>query len=235
MRQNSFNILGAIFCLFCASVYLTAQNPQQIDEEKPILLSPKEFAARIIKKQKVQIERSLINTYFHAKGQIIFMITVDKNGKLEQYQKISGMEIFQKQFEKAVQSFEFKPLVRRGKKKRFTGIYVFLPSCENCITFVEDEYSAVGRKLKDYAVKQVLPKFPPSCRCVGKIILMIKLNEKGEIEKISEAQKGHPLLIAVSIRAVKEWKFKPFEMNGKAKKYYGFISFDFENGETTLN
>jgi hypothetical protein len=44
---------------------------------------------------------------------------------------------------------------------------------------------------------------------------------------------GHPLVKVASMRAAKQWTFKPFIKNGKPIAYAGFIEFRFKNSKVS--
>jgi len=66
------------------------------------------------------------------------------------------------------------------------------------------------------AVKKVQPEYPPEARAAhiqGEVILRIIVSREGDVSKVSLVS-GHPLLAPSAIDAVKQWKYKPYLLNG---------------------
>lgn len=66
-------------------------------------------------------------------------------------------------------------------------------------------------------VSKVLPVYPPlarQARVKGKVVLNANISKDGTVETL-RAISGHPMLVPAAIDAVKQWRFKPFVLNGK--------------------
>jgi len=65
-------------------------------------------------------------------------------------------------------------------------------------------------------VKKVDPVYPPlarQARLQGSVILQVVINKSGDVENV-QLFSGHPMLAAAAIDAVKQWKYKPYLLNG---------------------
>jgi TonB family protein len=65
-------------------------------------------------------------------------------------------------------------------------------------------------------VSKVNPVYPPlarQARITGTVIMKAAIGLNGDIESI-ELVSGHPLLAPAALAAVKQWKYKPFLVNG---------------------
>lgn len=92
--------------------------------------------------------------------------------------------------------------------------------------------SVKGTKVR--AINRVAPKFPPSCRCQGTIIVAVLVNPEGKVEK-AQTVSGHPLLQATSAKAAKEWLFKPLVRGDKPIAFVGLLVFTFKSyGEVSF-
>jgi hypothetical protein len=76
------------------------------------------------------------------------------------------------------------------------------------------------------AVKKVRPTQPMNSRVDALVVLEIAVNENGDVECV-RARSGHPLLISVSIHAAKDWRFKPYRLNGRAVPFVSELYFRF--------
>jgi len=66
-------------------------------------------------------------------------------------------------------------------------------------------------------LKKVDPIYPPlarQARIRGSVILQVVINKSGDVENI-QLYSGHPILAPAAIDAVKQWKYKPYLLNGE--------------------
>jgi len=68
-----------------------------------------------------------------------------------------------------------------------------------------------------FIVKKVDPVYPPlarQARIQGSVILQVRINKSGDVESV-QLFSGHPMLAPAAIDAVKQWKYKPYLLNGE--------------------
>jgi protein TonB len=66
-------------------------------------------------------------------------------------------------------------------------------------------------------VRRVNPTYPPlarQARIQGVVILQAQISKDGSIENL-QLVSGHPMLAPAAIEAVKQWKYKPYLLNGE--------------------
>src|SRR5579863_3076431 len=66
-------------------------------------------------------------------------------------------------------------------------------------------------------VRKVQPNYPPlarQARIQGQVVLRAVISKDGSIENLSLVS-GHPMLAPAAIEAVKQWKYKPYLLNGE--------------------
>jgi protein TonB len=66
-------------------------------------------------------------------------------------------------------------------------------------------------------VRRVNPTYPPlarQARIQGRVILQAQISKDGNIENL-QLVSGHPMLAPAAIEAVKQWKYKPYLLNGE--------------------
>jgi TonB family protein len=69
-----------------------------------------------------------------------------------------------------------------------------------------------------FIVRKVQPAYPPEARAAriqGTVVLKALISQAGDVESL-ELVSGHPLLVPAAMEAVKQWKYKPYLLNGKA-------------------
>jgi periplasmic protein TonB len=66
-------------------------------------------------------------------------------------------------------------------------------------------------------VHKVEPRYPAIAQQVGiqgTVVIKALISRNGNIEH-AEAESGQPLLIAAALAAVREWKYRPYYLNGE--------------------
>jgi protein TonB len=66
-------------------------------------------------------------------------------------------------------------------------------------------------------IRRVNPTYPPlarQARIQGVVILQAQISKDGSIENL-QLISGHPMLAPAAIEAVKQWKYKPYLLNGE--------------------
>src|SRR3954449_8726581 len=66
-------------------------------------------------------------------------------------------------------------------------------------------------------VRKVQPSYPPlarQARIQGSVVLQAQISKNGDIENL-QLVSGHPMLAPAAIEAVKQWKYKPYLLNGE--------------------
>jgi protein TonB len=66
-------------------------------------------------------------------------------------------------------------------------------------------------------IHKVQPVYPPlakQARISGSVVLQAVISKDGSIEKL-QVVSGHPMLVQSALDAVKQWKYKPYFLNGE--------------------
>jgi protein TonB len=66
--------------------------------------------------------------------------------------------------------------------------------------------------------KRIQPTYPPlarTARIQGKVLLQAQISKSGDIQNL-QVISGHPMLIQSALDAVKQWKYRPYMLNGEA-------------------
>ena len=66
-------------------------------------------------------------------------------------------------------------------------------------------------------IKRVQPNYPPlarQARIQGTVILQAEISKEGTIQNL-QLISGHPMLAPAAIEAVKQWRYKPYLLNGE--------------------
>jgi protein TonB len=66
-------------------------------------------------------------------------------------------------------------------------------------------------------VTKVTPPYPPMAkmaRVQGAVVLQAVISKKGNIENL-RVMSGHPMLVQSALDAVKQWRYRPYLLNGE--------------------
>ncbi|HEY1270900.1 MAG TPA: energy transducer TonB [Terriglobales bacterium] len=66
-------------------------------------------------------------------------------------------------------------------------------------------------------IKRVQPNYPPlarQARIQGQVVLQAEISKDGTIQNL-QLISGHPMLAPAAIEAVKQWRYKPYLLNGE--------------------
>lgn len=80
-------------------------------------------------------------------------------------------------------------------------------------------------------VQKVQPSYPMLARQMGlsgHVVLDMYVDPSGNVEKANVVS-GNPILGNAAVQAAKQWRFQPFEANGKATEAVIRVGFDFNN------
>jgi len=75
----------------------------------------------------------------------------------------------------------------------------------------------ISTSMESMLIRRVTPVYPPiavASRIQGTVVIQAVINRQGEIEKM-QLISGHPLLVNSALAAVKQWKYRPYLLNGE--------------------
>ncbi|MFN8006284.1 MAG: TonB family protein [Terriglobia bacterium] len=78
-------------------------------------------------------------------------------------------------------------------------------------------------------VHKVQPIYPSDAKqqgMQGEVLLEVSINESGDVENM-RVTKGHPVLVLSALAAVKQWKYKPYLLNGAAVPVTSTVAVNF--------
>jgi TonB family protein len=104
------------------------------------------------------------------------------------------------------------------------------------LTTVAFAQATATRVSPDEAAKHVVqspkPAYPPlaqQARIEGSVILEVSIDETGAVRNI-KLVRGHPMLAAPAIEAMKKWTYQPFDVDGKPAIVKTFVAVTFVGG-----
>ena len=86
--------------------------------------------------------------------------------------------------------------------------------------------------LQGNAISQPKPVYPPiakSARISGSVVLAATISKNGSIENLRLVS-GHPMLVPAAMDAVKQWRYRPYMLNGEPVEVETSITVNFNLG-----
>lgn len=74
----------------------------------------------------------------------------------------------------------------------------------------------VSKSMESMLIRQVKPVYPPIAiagRIQGVVILQAVISRQGAIEQL-QLVSGHPMLVNAAMEAVRQWRYRPYVLNG---------------------
>jgi protein TonB len=78
-------------------------------------------------------------------------------------------------------------------------------------------------------IRQIKPTYPPlaqQTRVQGSVVLQAMIAHDGSIQQL-QVLSGHPLLVKAAVDAVKQWRYRPYSLNGEAVEVETQITVNF--------
>jgi protein TonB len=78
-------------------------------------------------------------------------------------------------------------------------------------------------------IRKIQPAYPPlarQARIQGPVVLQAEIGKDGSIQNL-RLLSGHPMLAPAAIEAIKQWKYKPYILNGEPVEVETTITFNF--------
>jgi len=85
----------------------------------------------------------------------------------------------------------------------------------------------VSKGLLTYRVEPTYPAVAQQARIHGVVVLTAIIGKDGSIQNL-EVARGHPMLAPAAIDAVKQWRYKPFLLNGQPVEVETTVTVTFE-------
>jgi TonB family protein len=143
----------------------------------------------------------------HIRGDVILKTVVDKNGDVEDVTAVSGDPMLIGAAIEAVKQWKFKPYLVKG------GPVTFETQID--VDFLDQEIApGVSAGL---LIKRVQPQYPDDARRArlqGQVVLNATIDKEGNVLDLSLVS-GHPMLAPAAIKAVKQWRYKPYLFNNE--------------------
>jgi len=176
-------------------------------------------------------------------GPVVLDLRIIQTGDVEQVSLVSGHPMLVSAATEAVKQWKYKPYVKDGtpvvvltmvrlnfalsENDTVGTVSELPPSVLMKLTPTGERPTPLGgvpRRVRvssgvsqGLLVSKVTPEYPPDARdqhIQGVVLLHVNLDKEGNVYNV-ELISGHPLLAPAAIDAVRQWKYRPYLLNGE--------------------
>ncbi|MBN2318697.1 MAG: TonB family protein [Acidobacteria bacterium] len=179
-------------------------------------------------------------------GQVILNITVNEKGEVSNVEVLDGDPLYIDAVVAAVKQWKYEPTLLNGTpipvistitvKRNVVSPTQFVSPTEIPINPNPENAEWIdGNVLQSKLIHKVDPEYPElarRARVKGKVNLAVTVTEEGYVSNV-EVIGGHPMLRDAAEKAVKQWKYEPTVLNGKAIPVIATVTVDFVLPEDT--
>ncbi len=238
--QASTGIVGGVI-----SGVLASNPPQPLEGERV-----SEAVMRPLRIQKVDPIYPAIAVQSKMEGAVVLDMRVDSSGNVEKVVVVSGSPLLARAAMEAVKQWKYTPYVKNGESTAAVStvrLNFSLESGNGIVSESEPSLDAspprfvvprIARPLRvrvssgvssGMLAKKVAPEYPPDARAAGvqgTVVLQANIDKEGNVSNLLLVS-GDPMLAPAAIDAVKQWKYKPYLLNGEAVEVETTIQVNF--------
>lgn len=189
-------------------------------------------------------------------GTVVLKIIINKSGDVGNIQLFSGHPLLAPSAIEAVKQWKYQPYLvdgmpvevetrvqinfKLGKEPPPEGIVGdapggLPPGAIGSITGDEGGVRVSERVMRAFRNHKIDPIYPPlarQARIEGIVILSVQINQSGDVERATLIS-GHPMLAPAAIEAIKQWKYRPYLLNGEPVNVGTTVSLNFSHDEVS--
>ncbi len=160
-------------------------------------------------------------------GTVVLNLYISQAGEVEQAEVVSGDPSLTQAAVDCVKQWRFQPYYKNGAAVkvlfRNAAVEVGAHSDAYKVGEILSHASSTPARVRissdaaqSILIKRVAPKYPAMARAAriqGSIVLAVEIDKTG-IPVGIQVVSGHPMLIQAAIDAVRQWRYKPYLLNG---------------------
>jgi TonB family protein len=155
-------------------------------------------------------------------GLVVIQFQIDTEGHVAQPNVASGDPLLTDAAVNAVKQWQFKPFLLNGEP-------VAVQTSATVRVGPPQKLRVSQGVMEGNLLHKVDPAYPVEARAAriqGDVILMVIISREGDVSHL-EVISGHPLLAEAATKAVKQWKYKPYSLNGNPVEIESTIKVQF--------
>jgi len=241
---------SSILFLFLSASLAAAQEPSSAPLEIPT------ETQRTYLVKKVAPVYPPLARQARIQGTVTLRVVISKSGDVLNIRLISGHPLLAPASIEAVKQWKYQPYLvdgmpvevetevqvnfKLGKEPAPEGIAGDAPGGlpPGAIGSIANGGAGVGVSepvMRPMRLAKIDPIYPPlalQARVEGTVFLEVQINKSGEVERVALVS-GHPMLAPAAIDAVKEWKYRPYLLNGQPANVDTTVSLNFYHGQVS--
>jgi TonB family protein len=205
--------------LLCASLAATQVRPTRVRVREDVMEATLSKRVNPIYPPQARQEK--------IQGAVVLQVIISKTGDVENIQLISGHPMLAQSAIDAVKQWKYKPYLLNGVAVDVeTKVQVNYTLADKSAAQGESATQENGATPQRVRVsenvesglleKKVQPLYPQEAKdrhVTGVVVMRMVIDKEGNVANL-DAISGDPLLIPPSLDAVRQWKYKPFRLNG---------------------
>jgi len=201
-----------------------------------------EAEMRELRTSKIDPEYPPLALQQRIQGEVVLDVQINVAGDVENVKLISGHPVFVKPAIDAVKQWKYAPYVKDGTAMAAAGIVrmsftipagesegvvsepppakliKMSPTGDEPRTGVPQRVRVSSGVSQALLVKKVAPEYPEDARqqhIQGTVILQVRIDKEGNVYN-ADLVSGDPMLAPAAMEAVRQWKYRPYLLNGEA-------------------
>jgi len=178
-----------------------------------------------VKVEAIKVEKAIYPVEAQQKGiqgQVWLLLYVSETGDVDKVDVISGDPALVPAAVEAAKKWKYKPFIRNGKpirvKTKIPFDFATNSASTDTNTASADQPTEIAETVSAGLLARRFPPVYPSdaqaFRIQGVVVLKVRISKSGDVSNV-QLVSGHPMLAPAAIRAVKQWKYKPYLLNGE--------------------
>ena len=229
-RRSAVSLAACFFLLtFCIS-----QAASQEPDSGAVNVDPKAMGGSLLR--RVQPVYPPLARQARIQGTVILSALINKSGDIADLQLVSGHPMLAPAAIAAVRQWKYQPYLVNGEpvlvkttiQVNFTlsespaGTMASIPGTNPRLRIRE----GTMRALRIQTIDPIYPPLALQTHVQGTVLLTVVVNSSGDVDGVAQIS-GHPTLVEAATEAVKQWKYKPYLLNGEAVEVQSTVRLNF--------
>lgn len=233
------------YSLFLFAAFLGPVASSQETPSAPVELSEQSVQALLIR--RVAPVYPPLARQARIQGTVMLKIVINKDGDIRDMQLVSGHPMLAPAAMEAVKKWKYQPYTKDGEVVEVSTMVRVIFSMPDSpaagavgdapgsvkgtvISGVIGGIRASEAEMRAQRIQQMDPVYPPLAiqeKVQGPVVLDVQISATGNVQNVMIIS-GHPMLTASAMEAVKQWKYRPYVINGNPVAVTSMVRLQFK-------